>query len=326
MILNHTFELSMIVDTEHFQRVFTRACEKGNLRELDNEFLDTSMVKKGITIIYRDSQYKKKVRLLIDTSRVVDDVSNTSKLIRKLDKRIAEYFGHKYTLNDFTLSGMTLTVDIDVGSRVSVSDYLKVLRRVGKVKGFSPVSYDCFEDKASFCLEGNSNDIDFLLYDLEQAAIGQLRSADAGRKELQSASERTKGMLRAEAKLTKPKAIRGYTDAADVSGQIVEMMKNSTDAFIDTFARAVPFGDFYKMDAAVEIIRNEVTDRIMRRRMLQLLSLIPEKKSIHLARKAMNCRDTEEIMKAFTKIHLSPVTISTRHDVKHLDNLYSYIL
>ena len=257
---------------------------------------------------------------------VVDDPSNTDKLLRKLDKRIDEYFGHKYKLDDFTLSGVTLTVDIAIGSRENVSDYLKVIKRVGKVKGFSPVSYDCFDNKASFCLSGNSNDTDFLLYDLEKAVMGQLRSADAGRKQLQAASMQTKGILRAEVKLTKPKAVREYADAADVSGQITKIVKCSADIFMETFARVVPFGDFHKMTAAVEIIRSEVKDSIMRRRMLRLLTLIPEKKSLHLAQKAMNCRDVEKVMETFSRIDLSPVTISKRHEAKHLDNLYSYFL
>lgn len=76
------------------------------------------------------------------------------------------------------------------------------------------------------------------------------------------------------------------------------------------------------MDTAVEIVRKEVKDSIMRRRMIRLLALIPEKKSLYLAQKEMNCRNVEKVMEAFAKINLSPVTISKRHDVKHLDNLY----
>ena len=324
MIINQTLELSMILDTDPFQRIFDN--KVGYLQELDDEYLDPSLAAKGITIIYRDSRYKKKVRLLVNAGVVVNDPTDTDKLIRKLDKRIGEYFDHRYTLDDFTLSGVTLTVDIDVSNRTNVSDYLKVLQRIGKVKGFSPVDYDCFDEKANFCLSGNSNDTDFLLYDLEAAVLDQMRSADAGRKQLQSASEQTRGVLRAEVKLTKPKAIREYTDATDVASQIVEMMRSDTDAFMDTFARVVPFGDFYKMDAAVEIVRSEVQNSTMRRKMLRLLALIPDKKSLHLAQKAMNCRGIDKVMEAFTKINLSPVTISKRHDVKHLDNLYSHFL
>ena len=253
MVINQLLELSMILDADHFQRLFN--AKASYLKELDDEYLDTSLAAKGITIVYRDSRYKKKIRLLANTSLVVDDPSNTDKLIRKLDKRISEYFDHGYTLDDLTLFGITLTLDINVGSREKVSDYLKVLQRIGKVKGFSPVDYGCFADKASFCLSGNSNDIDFLLYDLENAVMGQLRGTDAGRKQLQSASEQTKGILRAEVKFTKPKAVREYADAADVSGQITKIVKCSADIFMETFAWVVPFGDFRKMTAAVEIDR-----------------------------------------------------------------------
>ena len=188
MVINQTFELSMILDTDRFQRVLTS--KAGNLKELDEEYLDTSLAAKGISIIYRDSRYKKRVRALVNAGMVVDDPSDTGMLLRKLDKRIGEYFDHRYALDDFTLSGVTLTLDINVGSRAKVSDYLKVLQRVGKVKGFSPVIYDCFDNKASVCLSGNSNDIDFLLYDLERAVTGQLQDAGARRKQLQSARDR----------------------------------------------------------------------------------------------------------------------------------------
>lgn len=90
--------------------------------------------------------------------------------------------------------------------------------------------------------------------------------------------------------------------------------------------KVIPYGDFYKIDKAAEIVQNRVADRILRRRMLRLLALIPEKKSLYLAQKAMNCRNIEKVMEAFSDINVSPVTISRRHNVKFLKNLYDYIL
>lgn len=58
------------------------------------------------------------------------------------------------------------------------------------------------------------------------------------------------------------KAIRAYTDADDVLGQIADLLKNSRNIFGDTFTQIIPFGDFYKKDKAVEIIRKEVADSI----------------------------------------------------------------
>lgn len=327
MFINQIFELSMLLDNDHFQNIFDRISAKSDCLEEHGEgYIDLSMADKGIKVIYRASQYKKKVRLIANTGLLLGGVSvDSDRLIRKLAKRISEYFGYKYRLDNFGLSGMRLTADIDVGSRENVSAYLKVMQRVGKVKGFSPSSFDGFGDSANFCLSGNSNGIDFLLYDLEGTVRGQLTSAEAGRKKLKSASEQTKGVLRVEIRLTKPKTIWAYTDADDIPGQIAELTKSKATIFMDTFARVVPFGNFYKKDAAMEIIHSEVKDSIMKRKMLRLLVLIPEKKSISLAHKAMGCRDVGTVMEAFAKINLSPVTLSKRHDVKRLDSLYLYM-
>ena len=321
MYVNQILELSMVLDNEHFQKVFARSYNGEDYIDEDSgEFMDHSLSSKGITVIYRDSQYKKKIRLIVNTYMLVDDASDIDRLIRKLDKRIAEYFNGRYRIVDFVLSGMNLVADIDVGTRENAFAYLKVIQRIGRVKGFSPASYECFDDNASFCLSGNSNGIDFLIYDLEMAVMRQFKDSDA--KKLKP----IKGILRAEVRLVKPKAVRVYTDADDASGQIEDLLKDSRNIFLDTFAQVIPFGDFYKKDKAVEIIRKEVADSIMRRRMLRLLVLIPEKKSLRLAQKAMNCRNIEKIMDSFAKINLSPVTISKRHDVKYLECLYAYLL
>lgn len=328
MKLNLVFEFSMTLISNEFQKIFDRACSKSiYLEELENdEYADHSLSEKGIIFIYRESQYKKKIRLIVNTHLLLNGEDDIGKLSHKLGKRIAEYFNYKYHLDDFILSGMNLIGDIDVGSRDNVLSYLRVLRRVGKVKGFSPTSYDGIDENSSFCLCGNSNAIDFLLYDLEQTVVGHLLDNDIGHKKITSTSGHTQGILRAEVKLTKPKAVRAYTNAEDTAGQIVELITDRQEIFLDTFAQAVPFGDFYKKDAAVEIIWKEIKDAIMRRRMLRLLTLIPEKKSLLLAQKAMNCREVEKVMMAFAKINLSPVTLSKRSDIKKLGNLYSYLI
>lgn len=212
MTLNLIFELSMTVDTDHFQKMFSMAYDKSNqLREIENGYLDLSMAHKGITVIFRNSQYKKKVQLLVNSCMVVDDPDDADKLSRKLEKRITKYFNHQYRMGDFILSGANFISDIDVGNSKNVAAYMKVLQRVGKVKGFSPTSYDGIDEKTSFCLSGNSNGIDFLLYDLESALMAQFHSADVDWNKVQSTGERIRGILRTEVRLTKPKAIQTYT-------------------------------------------------------------------------------------------------------------------
>ena len=135
-----------------------------------------------------------------------------------------------------------------------------------------------------------------------------------------------KGILRAEVWLKKPKAIRVYTDTEDVSVQIIELLEKSQEIFLDTFMRIIPFGNFYKKGKAEEIIRSRISDIRLRRRMLRLVALIPERRSLYLAQKAMNYMNIEKIMGSFVKIDVSPVTISKRQDVKYLENIYKYMM
>lgn len=327
MYLNQIIELSMVLDSEKFHKVLDKAFNRADASEENgDEYIDRSIVDKGIVVTYRDSQYKKKVTLIVNTSLVLDfETLAPDKLIRKLEKRIYEYFHSEYQLEDFTLSGMILMSDINVGSPEQVSAYIKVLQRIGKVKGFSPSGYEGIDESISFCLDGNSNGTQFLLYDLTRAIVERHRNADASRKKLKAIIYKSEGILRAELRLTKPKALRSYTDETNVAGQIAELVKNSQGIFLDIFTRIIPFGDLYKKEKAVEIIQSRVTDSLLRRRMLHLLALIPEKKSLYMAQKAMKYRRIDDVMEAFAKINVSPVTLSKRHDMKQLKCLYSYL-
>lgn len=156
--------------------------------------------------------------------------------------------------------------------------------------------------------------------------MGQLNDTDMGKKKLKYVKEHTNGMLRAEVRLMETKAICAYSGIDSVSGQIRKLSKTHQDIFLDVFTRIIPYGDYYRKDHAEKIIHKEISDRIMRRKMLYLLVLISEKKSLYLAQKSMKCQNVEKVMKAFAKIHLSPVVISIRHDIKYLKNLYERLL
>jgi len=328
MYINQIFELSMVLDHEKFHKVLNRAHKKENyLEEVDEEYIDLSLASKGVTVKYRDSQYKKKVKLTVNAGLEMDnDKYNPDKLIRKLAKIINEYFDYKYRIDDFVLSGVFLAVDIDVHSQENVLTYMKMLKRIGKVKGFSPSTYEHLDGVANFCLDGNSNGISFLLYDFEGICRKRFEENDTDRKKLKEIIKEAEGFIRAEVQLTQPKAIRDYVDANDISSQIVELSEKRWDILLEVFVQIIPFGDYYKKDKAVELIRSRVEDDRLRRKMLRLVALIPEKKSLYLAQKAMNCRNMDKVMEAFAKINVSPVTISKRQDVRQMKNIYEYLL
>jgi len=327
MYLNQIFELSMVLDKEKFQKVLNMAYDNTKyLEENGDEYIDTSLTSKGITIVCRNSQYKKKVKLIINSALLLNyEEINPKKIINKLNKYISEYFDSIYLLEDFNLTKVAFIADINIGDNEKPSAYIKVLQRICKVKGFSPSDYECFDKNNSFCLDGNSNGIEFLIYDLKEALINQLREHEISYKKQKSIIKKSDGVLRTEIRLTEPKAIRAYTNKTDISKQITILSEKNQEIFLGIFTQIIPFGNFYKKDKAMEIIQKEITDMALRQRMLRLIALIPEKKSLLFAQKALNYRRIDNVMEAFEKINLSPVTISKRHDVKYLKNLYSYL-
>ena len=327
MYINQIFELSMVLDNERFYQVFKHVYSKmGCMENGEDEYIDQSLEEKGITVVYRDSQYKKKIKLIVNIGWLLNGCKfHPEKIVRKLNKRIGEYFGFKYKMDDFILSGMRLVTDINVGTHDEVAAYLKVLRRISRVKGFSPSSYECFEDVDSFCLDGNSNGIEFMIYDMEGLYRKQFREGDIGRKRFKELIKESEGILRTEVRLAKIRAVREYAGEEDIFRQIINLSEKHQDIFLEIFVKIIPFGDFYKKGNAEEIIQREIKDVRLRRRMLRLVELIPEKKSLYLAQKAMDCRNIEKVVESFAKINVSPVTISKRHDIKYIKNLYAYI-
>ena len=90
MDINQTFELSMVLDHEKFHKDLNTA---GYLEKHDEGYVDQCFTPKGITVKYRDSQYKKKVWLIINPKLVVDSAGqDPDRFLRKLDKRIGRYF------------------------------------------------------------------------------------------------------------------------------------------------------------------------------------------------------------------------------------------
>lgn len=325
MYLNVVVELSMVLDTERFHKLLSRVYKQ--VEELDdNKFIDQTMSSKGIMVIYQDQQYKKKIKLTINPNTMLNGKElNSDKLIQKLEQCVRDYFGFKYNLNDFNLKRMILLSDIDVGSHEKVSAYINVLKRIGKVKRFSPLSYDCLDNDSGFCLEGNSSGIQFLIYDLKEMITSQCRKSGTGHKKLKSIIKKTEGILRVEVRLTQQKTVRHYTNEIDTSKQFAALLENSRDIFSAVFMSVVPCGAFYKKDEAIKIIQKEVKKITLRRRMLRIVALVPEKKSLLLAQKALNYRRIEDVMETFAKINVSPITISKRQDVKHLQCLYDYL-
>ena len=316
-------ELTLLIDTEDFKMQLDRAYQRSRKKStqmypVNFGHVDESLTSRGIGIVFISDCKRKKIKFIVFTPNlVIDDndnfdelwepiTSNTSKIINNLEKLIGKYFHSDYSLNDFNLTRVDYAVDVDVGSREGVADYIKVLHNIRRVKCFSPMKYGENEGETKdqcFGLVGNSSGVEFRVH----------------------AIKHKKRALRIEVRLTSKGIIRDYSGEYGTAEQIKVLADRSKDVVMDTFRYIIPPGDFYKKSKVEKLIYENISDRNMRFKMTRLLALIKEQKSLLLGQKAIDYRKIKDIMSAFAEIDVSPVTISKRHDVKKLDSLYSFL-
>ena len=298
------FELSIVLSAKEFKTQL----DKAGIYSADFINTDTSLISDGIGIKYHDNK-KKKIKLVVYPGLVTggDNITelwkptseNISILRKELESIIRDYFDSEYDLNDFTLSHVDFAADIPLGNKVP--DYMKLIHAIGRIKGFSLIKRS--KKNGFFGLNGNTNGVQFRCFGLKH----------------------NKSILRIEVRLTKKDVIKDYSGETDTSKQIKAICKNSRDIFMDTFRYIVPYGDHYKLKQAKERVTDGVSDKSLRHKMLRLLELIPKKKSLLLAQKALNARNIIEIMSAFEDIKVSPIPLSKRHSGKKLDSIYYFL-
>jgi len=336
MLSIHTLEISKEVDRDIFYKCRNQVKDRKKFDKSTGK--DYSNVDDGITVWFPKTEYKKKIKLIVNPSRLLgqDDVvslwkpssKNISKMLVRLEEHIEEYFGSEYELNDFNLTRIDFTKNVCLDDRDKVAAYIKIFYNIRKVKGFSPKygKYDEWYDRdLGFDLKGKCNGIEFTAYDKAAAIEKNMENMTFRQKEMKERMESAKGVLRLEVKLTTQKAICKYTDENETVKRIIDLAEKCEEVFMDTFVTVVPYGDFYQKDKVVKIINENVTNKPLKKKMLKLLELIPKKKSLYLAKKELNDRQIDRILEEFYKHNVSPVTISKTNNMKHLKTLYAFL-
>ena len=346
MISIHTFELTLETNAKNFNYLLSRAYKMAkkdhhrvgySTRHTSYDVrVDDALASEGVMIEYHAHDYRKSIKLRVNPSEVLggSDLKlwkpsdrNVEELIERLNDHIDDYFDSSYTLDDLILSRVEFTANLDVGKE-NVPAYIRLMHKIGKVKGFSP-KYDALDyatgdirKERSFDLEGKTNGIAFTVYDKE----ADLK--DKGKKEK---ARKAEGILRAEVRLKKRKAVQEAMrefddpDGLTTEEQIALVSKKCKHIFGTIFAAIVPYGDSYRLKDAEQRINTSRLKAKRRDKMLRLLRLVPEKKSLYLAFRELNVINRDEMLVWFAELNVSPVTISKREDVSHLKNIYDYL-
>lgn len=347
MISIHTLELTLSTNSKEFNDLLSRAYKMAkqykhrvgySTRHTSTDVrVDDFLASYGITVEYHNCNYQKMIKFRINPSEVLGgndlelwepNKDNIKTLIKLLNTHISYYFDSRYELDDLILSRVEFTANLNVGAD-NVSTYIKLMHKIGKVKNFSAkykksdYTLNVIQKKHSFDLKGNTNGIEFTIYD---------KKADLDKKGKEKKAKKAKGILRVEVRLKKRKAIEkaisNYSNKDDLSteNQIKLVSQKSSEIFMNNFVAIIPYGNFYQLKDAEDLVKSSNLKKHQKNKMLCLLRLIPEKKSIYLALKELNIRNPDNVIKWFAKLNVSPITISKREKISFIENIYDYLV
>lgn len=345
MISIHTCEFTLETNYKNFNYLLSSAYKKarkhhrlGNSTKYksSNVKVDEALGSKGITIEYHNYEYRKMIKVIANPSKILggSDIKlwkpttrNIEEFLDLLNEYLEDYFDSEYELNDFLLTRIDFTANFKVGKTL-VPEYISAMHKLGKVTKFKPKfdkTYYAFHPEVketSFDLIGKTNHIEFTVYDKE---------SDFQNHEKPELAKKAKGILRSEVRLSKRPAIKEslseYTSYTNLTTEeeFTLLASNSHKIFLKWFIYIIPYGNFHTLKNAENIVSNSNFSNPKKKKMLRLLRLISEKKSLYLAVKELNTRNISEIINCFKKLELSPITISKHKKISFLPNLYDYI-
>lgn len=343
MISIHTCEFTLETNYKNFNYLLSNAYKKakghhrlGPSTKNEHVKVDEALGSKGITVEYHEYEYRRMIKVIANPSKVLGgsdlklwkpDIRNIEEFLDLLNEHLEDYFYSNYELNDFLLTRIDFTSNFKVGKSL-VPEYISAIHKLGKVKKFRPkfdkTFYSSHPDfkETSFDLVGKTNHIEFTIYD---------KSSDYKNRDKQELAKKAKGILRAEIRLSKRPAIEdalkeyiSYTNLT-TEEEFTLLACKSHLIFLKWFTYIIPYGNFHTLKKAETIVETSDFSKPKKKKMLRLLRLIPEKKSLYLAAKELNARNIDEITQCFQKLELSPITISKHKKISSLPNLYDYI-
>lgn len=295
------YELSVMPKPDTFYELLEHASDVHALPDADGEYIDTSSIEKGMAVRYCDGRIKK-IGTLFNVPYSTDEPADPQETLQSMEKRIRKYVSKEFRLGDFQLSRLIIATDLKLDKENRAEDYMAVLRRVGNVKGYTLHS----ERKSGKCAchhwQGNSNNTNVIL---------------------RCPKEHTH--LNLAVQMLKSSAVRAYTQESEAPAQIIKSLTSLEGSLVTLLSNVIPFGRFLKKADAIEQIRSQIPDDTLRRKMIRILEMIPEKKSLKKTMKVSGYRNPKDILLSFAHIDLSPVTISKRMSVRKLENLYMYL-
>ena len=268
------------------------------------------------------------LREVCEAGNLVDliNAENFDSAMEQANDIISNFLEGRYNTYHLKLCRIDLCVNIDVGSQEAVNTYLRLLNykngsRGGyKIKNINSHNGYC---KNEFLAENKKEGITVSIYNKKAQLLDINREKEA---------ERAEGILRVEVQLKRRKTVRKFFPSEySYSAAVKNALLHSRETMAYILDEVISFGDYHKMDDAVDLVANNIDKKKMAARMIRLLKLTSKKHSTSLAKKALFSEDEtlcnqyyRKMMGEFANLNLNTVTLGRRCSFNCLKGLSSF--
>lgn len=240
------------------------------------------------------------------------------------EEMLVREFGEEFSINNLELYRVDHCINLNVDTSENVREYIYLLYRSEMKKGFKILSDDSpdFDVNKSYTVRNNDEGVEVSFYDKK--------------KELEQhhcESENAEGILRVELRILRRKPLERHTsECATNRDRIACCMRASRSKIVGIAHTLLLDADYYPYKKACDIVKKQVANKKLCKRMLDMLKLTKNEFSVRKAKEKMfelhpklKHEYYNSMIKEFENIGVNVVTLDKDSEAKFLPSLFEYL-
>lgn len=233
-------------------------------------------------------------------------------------------FGEEFSINNLVLYRVDPCINLNVGTSEMVREYIYLLYRSEMKKGYKVLTGNSpdFDVSKSYTVRNGDEGLEVSFYDKKKEL--EQRNCEA---------DNAEGILRVEFRILRKKALERQIPNCTTNRDRIECcMRESRSKIIGIAHKLLLDADYYPYKKACDIVKKQVANNKLRKRMLDMLKLTKKEFSVRKAKEKLfelhpklKHEYYNRMIKEFENIGVNVVTLDKDSEVKSLPSLFEYL-
>ena len=233
-------------------------------------------------------------------------------------------FGEEFSINNLVLYRVDQCINLNVGTSENVREYIYLLYRSEMKKGYKVLSGNSsdFDVNNSYTVRNIDEGLEVSFYDKKKEL--EQRNCEA---------DNAEGTLRVELRILRRKALERQTPNCATNRDRIECcMRASRSKIVGIAHMLLLDADYYPYKKACGMVKKQVANKKLRKRMLDMLKLTKKEFSVRKAKEKLfelhpklKHEYYNMMIEKFESIGVNVVTLDKDNEVKSLPSLFEYL-